>query len=112
MFDVGFSEILVLAVVALVVLGPEKLPHAARMAGAWVARIRRTVIQVQAEIESEVAASEMRERIKQELAKAKANSPVAEIEAELKAIETDIRQPDSQATVSSSTPTASAPDKP
>ena len=34
MFDVGFSELILLAIVALVVLGPEKLPHAARMAGA------------------------------------------------------------------------------
>lgn len=72
MFDVGFSELILLAIVALVVLGPEKLPHAARMAGAWVGRIRRTVISVQAEIENEVAAAEMRERIRQEMEKAKA----------------------------------------
>lgn len=71
MFDVGFSEILLLSVVALVVLGPEKLPHAARMAGAWVGRIRRMLMNVQAEIENEVSASEMRERIRKEMAKAK-----------------------------------------
>lgn len=71
MFDVGFSELILLAIVALVVLGPEKLPHAARMAGAWAGRIRRAVISVQADIENEVAAAEMRERIKQEMEKAK-----------------------------------------
>lgn len=71
MFDVGFSELLLLSVVALVVLGPEKLPHAARMAGAWVGRIRRMLMNVQAEIENEVSASEMRERIRKEMAKAK-----------------------------------------
>ena len=54
MFDVGFSELILLGIVALVVLGPEKLPHAARMAGAWLGRIRRTVIDIQAEIEKEV----------------------------------------------------------
>jgi len=46
MFDVGFSELLLLAVIALVVLGPEKLPHAARMTGAWVGRIRRMIVSV------------------------------------------------------------------
>ena len=74
MFDVGFSELLLLAVIALVVLGPEKLPHAARMAGAWIGRIRRMIISVQADIENEVAAAEMRERIKKELEKAKSAS--------------------------------------
>ncbi|MDQ8036752.1 MAG: Sec-independent protein translocase protein TatB [Pedobacter sp.] len=66
MFDVGFSELVLLAIVALVVLGPEKLPHAARVAGAWVARIRRTISTVQAEIEREVSAQEMKTRMEKE----------------------------------------------
>jgi len=69
MFDVGLIELIVLAIIALVVLGPEKLPHAARMAGAWMGRIRRMIINVQADIESEVAAQEMRERIRKEMEK-------------------------------------------
>ena len=40
MFDIGFSELLLIAVVALVVLGPERLPKAARFAGLWVRRAR------------------------------------------------------------------------
>ena len=40
MFDVGFSELLLIAVVALLVLGPERLPKAARFAGLWVRRAR------------------------------------------------------------------------
>ena len=40
MFDIGFSELLVIAVVALIVLGPERLPKAARFAGLWVRRAR------------------------------------------------------------------------
>lgn len=67
MFDVGFSELVLFAIVALVVLGPEKLPHAARIAGAWVGRIRRSVSAMQAEIEREVAAQEMKARLEQEL---------------------------------------------
>lgn len=84
MFDVGFSELLLLAVVALVVLGPEKLPHAARMAGAWVGRIRRTLISVQADIENEVAAAEMRERIRKEMEKARAATGLDEVAHEIK----------------------------
>ena len=67
MFDIGFSELLILGMLALIVLGPEKLPHAARVAGAWYARIRRTVASVQAEIEQEVNALEARQRLQQEL---------------------------------------------
>ena len=40
MFDIGFSELLVIAVVALLVLGPERLPKAARYAGLWVRKAR------------------------------------------------------------------------
>ena len=40
MFDVGFSELVLIALVALVVLGPERLPKAARLAGLWVRRAR------------------------------------------------------------------------
>nr|MBP7178159.1 twin-arginine translocase subunit TatB [Moraxellaceae bacterium] len=72
MFDVGFSELVLMAIVALVVLGPEKLPHAARVAGAWVGRIRRTVSNMQAEIEREVSAQEMRDRLQKEIDSVKA----------------------------------------
>lgn len=78
MFDVGFSELVLMAIVALVVLGPEKLPHAARVAGAWVGRIRRTVGNMQAEIEREVSAQEMRERLQKEIDAVKAASEETE----------------------------------
>ncbi len=71
MLDVGFSEILLLGAVALIVLGPEKLPHAARMAGAWYGKIRRSLASMQAEIEREVNLAEMRKRMEDELAKIK-----------------------------------------
>lgn len=69
MFDIGFSELLLLAAIALIVLGPEKLPHAARMAGAWYGRIRRTISSIQHEIEQEVSALEIKQRMESELAK-------------------------------------------
>ncbi len=67
MFDFGFGELLLFAVIALVVLGPEKLPHATRMAGAWLGRIRRTLADIQADIEKEVSLQELRDRLQRDL---------------------------------------------
>jgi sec-independent protein translocase protein TatB len=69
--DIGFSELLLLGAVALIVLGPEKLPHAARMAGAWYGKIRRSLASMQAEIEREVNLAEMRKLMNDEIAKIK-----------------------------------------
>jgi sec-independent protein translocase protein TatB len=60
MFDIGFSELLVIAVVALVVLGPERLPKAARFAGLWVRRARAQWYSVKSELERELAADELK----------------------------------------------------
>lgn len=66
MFDVGLSEILLFAIVALVVLGPEKLPHAVRIAGAWVGRIRRSLSDIQSDIERQVSVQEMKDRLRKQ----------------------------------------------
>jgi len=60
MFDIGFAELLVVAVVALLVLGPEKLPMAARTCGLWLGRVRRTVGNIQREINEELRVEELR----------------------------------------------------
>ncbi|MCL7714771.1 Sec-independent protein translocase protein TatB [Stenotrophomonas mori] len=60
MFDVGFSELLLIAVVALVVLGPERLPKAARFAGLWVRRARRQWDSVKQELERELEAEDLK----------------------------------------------------
>ena len=61
MFDIGFWELAVIAVVALVVIGPERLPRAARTAGLWVGRARRMVAEVKSDIDREINAEELRE---------------------------------------------------
>ncbi len=66
MFDIGFTELLVCAVIALLVLGPERLPQAARTAGRWVGKARRMVQQMSDEIDRQVKAEELRERVKDE----------------------------------------------
>jgi sec-independent protein translocase protein TatB len=54
MFDVGFWELCLIGVVALLVLGPEKLPRAARAAGLWMGRARRAISEVRTEIQREL----------------------------------------------------------
>lgn len=69
MFDIGFSELFMFGVIALIVLGPEKLPQAARTAGQWYGKLRRTVSTLQSEIEAELDLAETRQQMQQELAK-------------------------------------------
>ena len=64
MFDIGFSELLIIAVVALVVLGPERLPKAARFAGLWVRRARAQWYSVKAELEHDLAADELKRSLR------------------------------------------------
>jgi sec-independent protein translocase protein TatB len=60
MFDIGFSEIVLIAVVALVVLGPERLPKAARTMGLLFGRLQRYVNEVKADLSREMELDELR----------------------------------------------------
>ncbi len=60
MFDIGFTELLLIAVVALIVLGPERLPKAARFAGLWVRRARAQWYSVKSELERDLATDELK----------------------------------------------------
>lgn len=66
MFDIGLSELLLVAVIALVVLGPERLPAAARTVGRWVGKARRMMNQLNQEIEKQIELEELREKLRQE----------------------------------------------
>jgi len=60
MFDIGFSELLVIGLVALVVIGPEKLPRMARTIGHLAGRLQRYVADVKADINREIELDELR----------------------------------------------------
>lgn len=60
MFDIGFFELLVVGVVALLVLGPERLPMAARTCGLWLGRMRRSLTSIQSEIREELRVDELK----------------------------------------------------
>jgi sec-independent protein translocase protein TatB len=70
MFDVGIGEVGLIAVIALLVLGPERLPGAARTAGALLRKARQSWQSVRAEIEREIAADELKRSIQQTTASA------------------------------------------
>ncbi len=63
MFDIGFSELVVVSVVGLLILGPERLPHAAKTAGLWVRKIRRSINSVQREINAQLDQEELQQKI-------------------------------------------------
>lgn len=60
MFDVGFTELLIIGVVALVVIGPERLPKVARTAGQWLGKLNRYVSQVKQDIDRDIRLEELR----------------------------------------------------
>lgn len=82
MFDIGFSELLIFGAIALIVLGPEKLPHAVRTAGRYYSRFRRTVATIQHEIEAELDLAETRQQMQAELAKLKQTENDIKLEME------------------------------
>jgi sec-independent protein translocase protein TatB len=82
MFDVGFSELLIIAVVALLVLGPERLPHAARFAGLWVRRARTHWASVRAELERELETERLRADL--DAASTQVSEPMRELEQALR----------------------------
>ena len=60
MFDIGFGELLIIAVLGLLVLGPERLPVAVKTIGLWVGRFKRSYRQIRNDIEQEIGADEIR----------------------------------------------------
>lgn len=101
MFDVSFFELLVIGVVALVVIGPEKLPGAIRTCALWIGRMKRILAESRTEFEKHIGADEIRrelhnEQIMASLEKLKASRAILEqdllnyqntLQAELNALE-------------------------
>lgn len=63
MFDIGFWEISLIFIIALLVVGPERLPRVARDVGLWVGKVRRYVAHVRSDIEREINAQEVRDML-------------------------------------------------
>ena len=89
MFDIGFSELLVIGVVALVVIGPERLPKVARTLGILAGRLQRYVAQVKSDIGREMELSEL-SKVKTEFESA-ARSFQADVESKAAEVEREVR---------------------
>lgn len=85
MFDIGFTELLLCGLVALVVLGPERLPGAVRTAGLWIGRIKRSFNAIKADVEREIGADEIRRQLH--------NEQILDLEREMKSMKNDILAP-------------------
>lgn len=94
MFDIGFSEILVIGVVALVVIGPERLPRVARTLGVLFGRLQRYVTQVKSDINREMDLAELN-RVKKEFEGA-AQSFRQDVESTAAKTESEIRDVQAQ----------------
>ena len=124
MFDIGFAELLLIAVVGLLVLGPERLPGAVRTTSLWIGRLRRSFNNIRKEIEREVGADEIRQQLHNESIMAslkegeqKLRSTVERTNRELRDIEkaanTDIAAAAPQSELSEPTsPNAKTPEAP
>lgn len=89
MFDFGFSEMMIVGVVALIVLGPERLPLVARKTGEWIGKAQRFVAQVKSDIDRETELSELK-RIQDE-AKNLANDVKSTVESQASSIESSVK---------------------
>jgi len=115
MFDIGFTEILVIAVVALVVLGPEKLPKTARTLGHLFGRLQRYVADVKADINRELQLDELRKLQGQVQTAAKdletsMVSATQEVQSSVRAVESELNAAVTEAKVDATPLQAALPD--
>lgn len=104
MFDIGFSEMMVIGVVALIVIGPERLPRVARTVGHLIGRLQRYVADVKADINREVELEELRKM--RDTVKDAASNIESSVNAELYKAETELN---SAAQAMAGEPVASTP---
>src|ERR687895_2087040 len=90
MFDIAFSELLVIGVVALIVIGPEKLPRMARTVGVLAGRLQRYVADVKADINREIELEELR-KMRDSMQQA-ASEFQSSVQTELNQTETDLNK--------------------
>ena len=86
MFDISFAELFLISVVALVILGPQRLPEVLRTIGLWMGRMRRVYHNVRQEIDREVGMDDIRRQLHNE----QITAELKHVEAEAKAIKREI----------------------
>ena len=106
MFDFGFSEMVVVAVVGLIVLGPERLPKVAKQAGQWLGKLQRYVADVKSDINRQMELDELR-KLQSEVTgaarelKGSLESAVGDAQSQFDAINSDLQGESSPASTES-----------
>jgi len=90
-FDIGFPELLILALIALIVLGPDRLPEAMRTLGLMFGRLRRSYLSARAEIEREVGMDEVRRQLHNESIMKEFKSIESEIKSDVGDIDNQVK---------------------
>jgi sec-independent protein translocase protein TatB len=83
-FDIGFSELLVILVVSLLVIGPERLPAAARTFGLWFGRLKYQLLSAKQDFEREIGADEVKRQLRNEQVMRELGEPEEEIRRVMK----------------------------
>ncbi|BAN51022.1 Sec-independent protein translocase protein TatB [Metapseudomonas resinovorans] len=112
MFGISFGELLLIGLIALLVLGPERLPGAARTAGLWIGRLKRSFNAIKTEVEREIGADEIRRQLHNEhimSLEKQIKDSIMPPTADTAATESE---PESAATVSAAAPAAPASSAP
>ncbi|MDZ7854444.1 MAG: Sec-independent protein translocase protein TatB [Halomonas sp.] len=111
MFDMGFLELMLIGVVGLLVLGPERLPKAARTLGLWIGKIKRTVSGMQREISSQLEAEELRQKLDEQ--QKKLDEGVKQVKRGVESIaeEDDVKRPSTSADDNASEAPPAPPEK-
>jgi sec-independent protein translocase protein TatB len=109
MFDIGFWELTLIGVVALLVIGPERLPKVARTAGFWFGRMTRFINNVKSEIDKEMKAEELKKILEQQANSSGVHEMIDEGKSALEQINTidsKIREESSASVIESQEPPA------
>lgn len=84
MFDIGFAELLVIAVITLLVMGPERLPQAVRTIALWLGRAKQAFAAARRELENEIGVDEVRRQLHNEQIMRDLNAGKTEMESVMK----------------------------
>lgn len=97
MFDIGFSELVVITIVALIVIGPEKLPKLARTLGAITGRMQKYLIQIKEEVNREARFAEL-QKLQQEI-QSTASAKQSILQSEVESLSQHVKSDASSASV-------------
>lgn len=113
MFDIGFFELILVAIVGLVVIGPERLPETVRTVSLWIGRFKRSLRETRTEFEQQIGADEIRRQLHNEEVMRSLNATREEIERVINEEPSELPDVDpSHAKADSDTPANPAADKP